>query len=73
MTIYDVITVACFMGLAYFYFSRPRDLATLSKILLSMVLLAVANQLGNRGLTEFAVLLIVASAAYAALVFRESD
>ena len=71
MTFFDIITVACFIGLvvAYFQFTE-RDYRTLIQLILSGIVFAVANQLGNAGSVLLASILIVAGAGYAALVVR---
>ena len=71
VTFFDIITVACFIGLvvAYFQFTA-RDYRTLIQLILSGIVFAVANQLGNAGSVLLASILIVAGAGYAALVVR---
>lgn len=71
MTFFDIITVTCFIGLvvAYFQFTA-RDYRTLIQLILSGIVFAVANQLGNAGSVLLASILIVAGAGYAALVVR---
>lgn len=70
-TLFDFVTVACFLGLvgAYFLFTaqRPR---TLLHLLLSGIAFAVANQLGNAGYGAFAVILIIAGIGYAVMIAR---
>jgi len=71
VTLFDVLTVACFAGMviAFFYWTdhAPRKLAHL---LLSGALFAVANQLANVGSMLFASILIVAGIGYSALIIR---
>ena len=71
MTVFDVVTVACFIGLvvAYFQFS-DREYRTLAQLILSGIVFAVANQVGNAGFMLLASILIVAGAGYAVLVVR---
>ena len=71
LTVFDILTVACFIGLvvAYFQFSE-RDYRTLFQLVLSGIVFAVANQLGNNGSVLLASILVAAGAAYAALVIR---
>jgi hypothetical protein len=70
-TFFDVVTVTCFAGLviAFFQFT-DRDTRTLVHFVLAGVVFAVANQVGNKGLTILALVLIVAGGAYAVLVAR---
>jgi hypothetical protein len=70
-TAFDILTVACFAGLviAYFQFTK-RDARTLMHLMISAAAFAIANQMGNAGLLIFALILIVAGAAYAALVIK---
>ena len=71
-TIFDVITVTCFVGLvlAYFRFS-DRELRTLSYLLVSGCVFAVANQVGNTGSVILATVLIGAGIGWAYLVVRQ--
>jgi hypothetical protein len=70
-TVFDYLTVACFLCLigAFFLFTA-QDTRTLLHFLISAVTFAIANQLGNNGLTLFAVALIIVGAGYAVLVGR---
>jgi uncharacterized membrane protein YccC len=71
-TPFDYLTVACFAGLVIAYFQLPdRDTRLLMHLLIPAAVFAVANQIGNAGLTLFAVVLIVAGAGYAALVVKK--
>jgi hypothetical protein len=71
VTFFDIITVACFIGLVVAYFQcTARDYRTLIQLILSGIVFAVANQLGNAGSVLLASILIVAGAGYAALVVR---
>ncbi len=71
-TAFDILTVACYAGLviAYFQFSK-RDIRTLMHLMISGAAFAIANQMGNAGLSMFALILIVAGAGYAALVVQK--
>jgi hypothetical protein len=71
-TAFDFLTVACFAGLviAYFQFTE-RDTRTLMHLLVSAAVFAIANQMGNAGLSLFAVILVIAGAGYAALVVKK--
>ena len=73
MTIFDIVTVACFIGLviAYFQFANRDDYRTLAQMLLSGVVFAVANQVGNAGYVLLASILIVVGVGYAFLVLRD--
>lgn len=72
-TFFDVITVTCFAGLvlAFFQFT-DRETRTLVHLLLAGIVFAVANQVGNAGAVILASILILAGAAYAFLVVRNS-
>ena len=73
-TTFDFLTVACFAGLviAYFKFAR-RDSRTLMHLMISAAAFAIANQIGNAGLSIFALILVVAGAGYAALVLKKEN
>lgn len=68
-TFFDVVTVTGFVALvtAFFQFT-DRDHRTLAHFTLAGIVLAIANQLGNHGQTALALLLMVASIAYAFFV-----
>jgi hypothetical protein len=72
-TAFDILTVACFAGLviAFFQFTT-RDMQTLMRLMISGIMFALANQIGNAGLSIFALILIAAGAGYAALVVRKA-
>jgi hypothetical protein len=68
-TVFDVVTVTCFFGLVLAYFLwTERDTRTLKHFLVSGVVFAVANQVGNAGGSIFAGALIIAGIGYAALI-----
>jgi hypothetical protein len=71
LTLFDFLTVACFIGvaLAFFLFTE-REPRKLLHLLLSGVLFAVANQLGNADSTLFGLILILAGVGYSVLVIR---
>jgi hypothetical protein len=72
ITAFDFLTIACFCGLvATFFFWTERDRRTLMHMMISGIAFAVANQVGNKGLTFFALALIVAGVGYAFLVVKE--
>jgi hypothetical protein len=73
-TYFDIITVTSFAALvlAFFQFT-DRQTRTLLHFVLSGIVFAVANQVGNAGANILAGILILAGAAYAALVARHSQ
>jgi hypothetical protein len=70
-TFFDVVTVTCFAGLviAFFRFT-DWNTRTLLHLVLSGVLFAFANQLGNAGFFILAIALIFAGVTYAILVVK---
>jgi hypothetical protein len=70
-TAFDFLTVGCFFGLviAFFQLTR-RDTHTLLRLMIPAVAFAIANQIGNAGLTVFALVLLFAGAGYAALIVK---
>jgi hypothetical protein len=70
-TFFDILTVTCFAALviAFFQFTK-RDRQTLLHFVLSAIVFAVANQVGNSGATILALVLIVAGAGYAVQAVR---
>jgi hypothetical protein len=71
-TAFDYLTIACFAALviAYFYLTK-HEIRTLMHLMISAAAFAIANQLGNAGLTLFAAVLMIAGAAHAALVVKK--
>lgn len=71
-TFFDVITVTCFAALviAFFQFTE-RDTRTLVHFVLAGIVFAVANQVGNQGVTALALILILAGIGYAFVVVRK--
>jgi di/tricarboxylate transporter len=70
-TLFDYLTVACFFCLVITFFMwTARDIRTLLHMLPSGVAFAVADHLGNSGLTLFALVLVAAGAGYALLVVQ---
>jgi hypothetical protein len=67
---FDILTIACFllMVIAFFVWTE-RDTNTLLHLLISAVMFAVANQLGNHGSPILALILTAAGAGYALLIF----
>jgi len=72
-TVFDVISVTCFVGLviAYLQFSN-REPRTLVHLVLAGVVFAVTNQVGNAGFLGLATLLTIAGVTYAVLVIRSN-
>ena len=69
VTLFDVISVASFIGLVIaFFFCTERDNRTLLHFVISGAVLAVANQVGNAGQTIFASILLIAGIAYAVVI-----
>jgi hypothetical protein len=71
VTIFDFVTVSCFFGLviAFFQFT-DRDARVVLRLLPVVILLAVANQIGNSGEIALATVLISAGIGYAVLAIR---
>jgi hypothetical protein len=71
ITAFDYLTIACFCGLvAAFFVWTERDTRTLLHVVVAGVAFAIANQVGNAGLTLFAWVLILAGLGYGFLVVR---
>ena len=70
-TWFDLVTLACFLGMAGAFFlltgRRPR---TLVHLLPAAIAFAVANQLGNAGYALFGGILIVIAIGYTVMVIR---
>jgi hypothetical protein len=65
-TIFDVITVTCFIGLVIaFYQFSDREVRMLAYFMLPAIMFAVANQLGNTGHIYVGSALVVAGIAFA--------
>jgi hypothetical protein len=72
-TFFDVIAVTCFSALVLGFFQvTDRETGTLMHFVLVGILFASANQLGNNGWTNFALILMGAGTGYAVLVARNS-
>ncbi len=68
-SIFDIVSVALFFcGVAAFVFLTDRQPATVSRLLVSGVAVAVGNQLGNADHAFLAGALFVAAAVYAYIV-----
>jgi hypothetical protein len=71
-TVFDYVTVACFLGMAgAFFILTAREPRTLLHLLVVGASFAIANQVGNAGYTVLAIILIIAGVAYAALIIRQ--
>jgi hypothetical protein len=71
ITAFDYLTVGCFFCLVMaFFLWTGRDTRTLTRLMISAVVFAIADQVGNNGLTLFALALTAAGAAYAWLVVQ---
>jgi uncharacterized membrane protein YbjE (DUF340 family) len=71
LTPFDFLTVACLLAVGGgFFFLTDREPRKLLHLLLSGLLFAVANQLGNSGSTLFALVLIAAGLTYSVIVIR---
>ena len=72
VTLFDFVTVACFLGMAGAYFMlTARQPRTLLHLLLAGISFAVANQLGNAGYDLLGSILIIAGIGYAVIVIRQ--
>ena len=73
-TAFDFLTVACFIGLVIAFFQlTDRNTRILTQLIIPAAAFAIANQMGNAGLTIFALILVAAGAGYAALVVKGSS
>lgn len=72
ITLFDVITVTCFIGLviAFFRFTE-QDTRTLLQFLVSGIAFAIANQVGNAGSAALATVLVIAGVGYAWIHVRQ--
>jgi hypothetical protein len=72
ITLFDVLTVVCFIGLvAAFFRFTDRGTRTLLQFLLSGIVFAIANQVGNAGSVLLAGVLVAAGIGYALLNVRQ--
>ncbi len=70
-TLFDIVTVACFLGLVFVFFQwTSREPRTLIQFMVCGVVFAVANQLGNADYPLLAVVLLAAGIGYAVLIVR---
>jgi len=73
-TLFDYVTVACFLGLlGAFFMLTARQPGTLMHLLLSGIAFAIANQLGNADYSVWALILIIAGIGYAAMIIRQAS
>jgi hypothetical protein len=73
-TLFDYVTVVCFLAMAgAFFILTVREPRTLVHLLIAGIVFAIANQVGNAGYTLLAVILIIASVAYAAVMIRQGS
>ena len=70
-TIFDYLTVSGFLiaGLAFLILTE-RDVRTLVRVLISGIVFAIANQVGNHGLTTLGIIFMAGAAAFAAFAIR---
>jgi hypothetical protein len=74
VTVFDIVTVACFAGLAVAFFRfTDQDSRTLMHFVLAAIVLAVANQVGNGGSTLLASVLVIAGLGYTYINIRRSS
>jgi hypothetical protein len=65
VTLFDAVTLATFVCLAIgFFLWTDRDRRTLLHFVVSGIVLAFANQVGNAGQTILAIVLLIAAIAY---------
>lgn len=71
ITVYDAVTVVCFICvvLTYFVFTEGGT-KLLAHFMLPAVAFAVANQVGNAGMNVLAVALIAAGIVYTYIIVR---
>ena len=71
MTLFDVLTVTCFLGMTgtFFVYGR-REPRALAYLIVSGFVFAVANQVGNAGYDALAWLLISAGIGNAVLALK---
>jgi hypothetical protein len=71
LTLFDIATVACFVGLvAAFFLRADGDLRQLPHFLVCGVAFAVANQLGNKELPVLGAVVLAAGVVYAVILCR---
>jgi hypothetical protein len=72
VTLFDFVTVACFLAMAgAFFMLTARQPRTLLHMLLAGIAFAVANQLGNAGYDLLGSILIIAGIGYAVIIVRQ--
>ena len=71
-TVFDVITVTCFVAVALaFFIFTDRNPTILARLIVSVVLLAIANQAGNADLMLAGAALIVAALGIALYIIQK--
>jgi hypothetical protein len=69
VTLFDILSVAGFVALVVWFFVwTKRDHQTLLHFMISAVVFAVANQVGNAGQSILAFVLIIAGFGYSAVM-----
>jgi hypothetical protein len=70
-TVFDFVTVTCFacIVLTYFMFTEG-GMNVLAHFMLPAAAFAIANQLGNAGMTVLAIILIAAGIGYTYIIVR---
>ena len=72
MTLFDFVTLACFLAMAgAFFILTDRQPRTLLRVVLAGVAFAVANQLGNAGYVSLGLILIIVGIGYATIVILQ--
>jgi len=72
ITLFDVISVTCFIGLVIVFFRfTEQDTRTLLQFLVSGIAFAIANQVGNAGSAALATVLVIAGVGYAWMNVRK--
>jgi hypothetical protein len=69
VTLFDILSVASFVALVVWFFVwTKRDHQTLLHFMISAVVFAVSNQVGNAGQSILAFVLIIAGFGYSAVM-----
>jgi hypothetical protein len=69
VTLFDILSVVSFVGLiVWFFLGTKRDHQTLLHFMISGIVFAVSNQVGNAGQTTLAFVLIIAGFGYSAVM-----
>ncbi len=71
-TLFDFVTVACFLAMAgAFFFLTAREPRTMLNLLVAGTAFAAANQLGNADYVILGWVVLAAGAGYAASIIRK--